>query len=492
MLARALILLAASVPAVAAPGAAGAGDLEDSLRRVAEVYRLLEERSARPFDPEEAFYKGALPRMVGSLDPFSAFLDPDQFESLQEMQRSTEKGFGSVLSVNHGRVVVLQTLPDSPSARSGMSSGDEIIVINGYPLANLSIDQLVSLLSQTRRRKAELMVKRPNFARLIPLMLSPAEVADPSVQRRFLLEPGIAFIKVANFESGTADELHAAIEELGGAELEGLVLDFRGNPGGVVESAVRSAAMFLEPRERILWIEARDGPREEVRVPEESEPYRFPLTVLIDDRSASAAELVVGALQDHDRARVIGSRSFGKGLVQSVFPLTESSGLALTTARYLSPSGRPIQRALERCEEYQLASCDDGEVQTYPTDSGREIPGGGGVEPDRTVYPRPYSQFEAYLLGVDAILQFAQEYVRKGPAVTPAFEVEPALLDELQLFLSERQVRPTLSEWTSSVALIRTRLKQEIFNLTLGVAAGDEVELRADAQVLAALRELGR
>ena len=486
-----LVIFWAPIAASAADARPEPSDLEQSLRRVADVYRLLEKHSYKSFDPEAAFYGGALPGMVGSLDPFSAFLDPDQFESLQEMQRSTEKGFGSVLSVNHGRVVVLQTLPDSPSARSGMAPGDEIVVVNGYALANLSIDQLIALLSQTRQHEAELLVKRPNSTRLLPLKLTPAEMADPSVQGQFFIEPGVAYMKVANFESGTDAELRDSIEQLGGADLEGLVLDFHGNPGGVVEAAVRTAAMFLEPRDRILWIQGREGPREEVRVPQGVEPYRFPLAVLIDDRTASAAELVVGALQDHDRARVIGSRSFGKGLVQSVFPLAESSGLALTTARYLSPSGRPIQRELDECHEYQLASCDEGPAETYKTDEGREIPGGGGIAPDQTVYPRAYSSFEGFLMGVDAFLKFAQEYVNQHHDIDEDFEVSSALLDEFQLYLSERKVRPTLAEWTSSVEFIRARLQQEILSLGVSVESGDRVERRHDPQVLAALRSLG-
>jgi len=472
-------------------GAKKDDDLEDSVRRLTEVVSLLESRSADPVNLEDALYRGALPSLVRTLDPFSAFLDPSQFESLKEMQRSTEKGFGSILSVNNGRVVVLQTLPDSPSARSGMSPGDEIVIVNGYPTANLSIDQLVTLLTQTRQGPAELAVKRPNFSKLISLTLTPAELEDPSVQGAFFLKPGVAYVKVANFEAQTDADLREQIEKMGGDQLKGLVLDFRDNPGGVVEAAVRMAAMFLGEKDRILWIQGRDGPQEEVRVPKGAEGYEFPLAVLTDGRTASAAELVAGAWQDNDRARIIGSRSFGKGLVQSVFPLSENTGLALTTARYLSPSGRPIQRPLSDCAELQLVDCEEEEPGTYKTVSGRKIPGGGGVEPDRIVFPRNYPGFERFLLSADAFLVFAQAYLREHPEVDRAFEVDSALLDEFQLFLSERGVRPTLSQWTSSVDFIRVKLHQEILTLAVGVAAGDEVERRADPQVLAALHELG-
>jgi carboxyl-terminal processing protease len=464
-------------------------DLDAAIRRLTEVLGVVQERSAGPVDVKAALYQGAIPEMVRRLDPHSAFLDPQQFESLKEMQRSTEKGFGSVLSVNDGRIVVLQTLPDTPSSRAGLAPGDEIVGVNGYQVAALTIDQLAALLSQSRQRKTELIVHRTNYARLFSIDLTPEELSDPSVRHRFFLRDKVGYVKVANFEADTHAELREAIDELGGENLEGLVLDFRKNPGGVIEAAVRLAAMFLESDQRILWIQGREGPQEEVRTPSGNEPYRFPLAILVDDETASASELVAGALQDHDRATIVGRRSFGKGLVQSVFELSEEAGLALTTALYLSPSGRPIQRALADCADFQFATCqNDAPVKTYATDSGREIPGGGGIEPDETVGVRQYSPFEIWLKSSNAFLSFARDYVgsRKQP-IEASFEVTPALLDEFQLYLSQNGTNVTLAEWTSAVELIREGLQQEIFNLTLGVDKGDEVELRNDPQVLAAL-----
>ncbi|MCB1018748.1 MAG: PDZ domain-containing protein [Acidobacteria bacterium] len=469
-------------------------DLERSVRQLAELLSVVEERAADPVDTAGALYKGAIPAMVRRLDPHSAFLDPQQFESLKEMQRSTEKGFGSVVSLNHGRVIVLQTLPESPSMRAGLAPGDEIVAINGYQIAALNIDQLVALLSQSRQQRAELMVLRPNFSRLLPMTLTPEELADPSVSLQFVLSEDVGYIKVANFETDTHVELREAIEKLGGHKLKGLVLDFRRNPGGVIEAAVRMAAMFLESGQRILWIRGREGPQEEVRVPPGNEPYRFPVAILVNDETASASELVAGALQDHDRATIVGQRSFGKGLVQSVFELSEETGLALTTALYLSPSGRPIQRPLNDCADYQLTACpDDGPVREYPTDSGRMIPGGGGLQPDEAALPRQYSAFEYWLGSSSAILSYARNYVssRKQP-IEPSFEVTPAMLDDFQLYLSQHGTSVPLSEWTSAVDFIRYNLRQEIFNLTLGVEFGDEVELRNDPQVKAALEAVLR
>ena len=472
--------------------AVGNDELEPHLQRFLDVYSVVEEQFATPVDSGEAFYQGVLPSMLQTLDPHSAFLDPDQYERLQEMRTSTEKGFGSVLSLLPGRVIVLQTLPGSPSARAGLSPGDEFVVVNRYPLVRLRIDQLVSLLGQSRQDKVELMVKRPGFARLIPLELVPEEMADPSVRRSFLIEPDLAYIKLANFEENTAEELHQAIERLGGNELRGLVLDLRGNPGGIIESAVKAAAFFLSPGENILWIRAKDGPKEEVKVPIGYESYRFRVCVLIDDKTASAAELMAGALQDHDRSWVIGAPSFGKGLVQSVFPLSERAAVALTTAKYLTPSGRSIQRPVADCELYALAVCGNApdSDREFKTASGRVVLSGGGIVPDEVVFPRGYTRFETVMEQTNSFFDFAQHYVGKNEKVRRNFEVSPQLLDQYQLFLSERRIRPGISEWASTLVFIRSRLKQELFNLSLGVEQGDQVEARRDSIVRAAVRHL--
>ena len=454
--------------------------LEQQLTRLLEVFRLLDENLADSFDPAAAIYGGALPAMLQTLDPHSAFLDPFQFESLQEMQRSTEKGFGSVVNLLPGRVIVLQTLPDSPSARAGIAPGDEILVLNGQPLAYMPIEQLVAVLGNARQGRAELMVKRPHFTKLIEMSLIPAEMADPSVSRHFLIEPGLAYVKVLNFEAETAKELSEALEAMGGEELEGLVLDLRGNPGGIVESAVQVAAFFLEPGDRLLWVDGRGGPKEELRVPPGLKPYRFPIRVMIDERTASAAEIVAGALQDHQRARVLGLRSFGKGLVQSVFELSGGTALALTTAFYQTPEGRTIQRSLGACGEFQLAACDE-----EPAPEQR-----GGIEPDLITGPRPLSAFEQAMLASNSFLEFVRDYVANRSGFDETFEADNSMLDDFQAFLSERHIRPSIAEWSSTLQFIRSMLKQEVLNLTIGVAAGDEVEIRRDPAIQTAIREL--
>ena len=472
--------------ALATLGAASSGTeepvlLERETRRFLEVFALLDQRLAEPFDPAGAIYQGALPAMLRTLDPHSTFLDPQQFESLREMQRSTEKGFGSVVNLLPGRVIVLQTLPGSPSARAGIAPGDEILILNGQPLAHLPVEQLVAVLATARQDRARLMVKRPNFPKLLEMTLIPAEMADPSVSRHFILEPGLGYAKILNFESETARELSEALEGMGGADLGGLVLDLRGNPGGIVEAAVQVASFFLDPGDRILWIRGRTGPKEELRGPPGLGRYRFPVRVLIDERTASAAELVAGALQDQDRARVLGRRSFGKGLVQSVFELSGRTALALTTAFYQTPHEHTIQRWLGNCGEFQLAPC----AETGPLDTLR-----GGIVPDRIVEPPRWSNLEQVLLASNSFLEFARDYVGEHAGIDASFEPDNSMLNDFQFYLSQRHIRPSIAEWSATLEFIRSMLRQEVLTLAVGVAAGDEVEIRRDQTVAAALREL--
>lgn len=462
-------------------------ELEAHLKRFIEVYALVEQHAAEPVVPDRAIYEGALPGLLRQLDPHSVFFNADHFEQLKEMEKSTHKGFGSVVSVLPGRVIILQTLPATPSERAGLLPGDEIMAINRIPLARLDMEQLVGLLSESRQQPASLDVRRQNTPRLLQFTLTPEDVRSASVDRAFLLRPGAGYVRVTSFESETGAQLKAAIEKLGGAALKALVLDLRGNPGGLMPAALETAAMFLKPRQRIVTVRGRSKVAEDIDVPPSApEPYAFPLAVLIDAKSASASEIVSGAMQDHDRAVIIGEQSFGKGLVQSVYPLTGSNGLALTTAFYYSPSGRNIQRPLSGG---QLHPSVETKPQVFRSDSGRALVGGWGIVPDRIVLPEASSRLRIVLDASGSFTSFATELARRQPVRT-GFDVTPAVLDEFQGYLSQRNILPGVAEWSRDRDWIRSRLKQEIFNQTLGVDKGDEVEAERDPQIRRALEEL--
>jgi len=463
--------------------------LDRELKRLVDAYAIAEAYSAEPIAPEQAFYQGAIPGLLRRLDPHSVFLDPGQFQQLKQMQNSTTKGFGSVVSILPGRVIVLQTLPGTPSARSGISPGDEILAVNNIRLDRLTLDQLVGLLGESRQNPARLDVRRSGNVRLLQFTLTPEEMQAPSVDRAFLLKPGIAYVRVGSFEEKTGAQLKEAIEAQGGTNLKGLVLDLRNNPGGLVGAALDTTSLFLKPAETVLTIKGRNVKETVEKVPAGATPYAFPVTILLNAKSASASEIVAGALQDHDRATILGEPSYGKGLVQSVFPLSNSTGIALTTALYYTPSGRSIQKALkDRGEEFALTgtTAHPNTRSDFKSDKGRALEGGGGIIPDVLVQPDPVSRLHAALEGSGAFPQFSTEFLKSQKA-TEAFEVTPQLLDTFQAWLSDRQIQPGINEWSRERAFIENRLKTEIFNQSLGVAKGDEVELQRDPVVRKAL-----
>ncbi|MGC9948000.1 MAG: S41 family peptidase [Bryobacteraceae bacterium] len=461
--------------------------LESSVKSVTEAYAIVEDNAADPVSSEQAFFQGAIPGMLRRLDPHSVFFDPGQFEQLKKLQTSTEKGFGSVVSVLPGRVIVLQTLPGTPSAKSGIAPGDEILAVNGYQLSRLDMDRLIALLTQSRQQQAQLVVRRPGNARFLNFVLTPEEMQEPSVERAFLLKPGIGYLRVSSFDEKTGRLIRDAIEKLGGRDLKGLVLDLRKNPGGLVTSALETAALFLKPGARIVTVRGRNVEEKSEDVPAGASPYEFPLAVLVNEKTASASEIVTGALQDHDRAVVVGEASYGKGLVQSVYPLSSGTGLALTTALYYTPSGRSIQKPLDS-RQFALAAATahpNGQAQ-FHTDAGRKVTGGGGIVPDYVVTPPVPTRLRAVLDASGSFTTFATGYVGNHK-ITEDFEVTPALLDEFQVFLSQRNIQPGVNEWSVEREFIANRLKTEIFNLTLGVEKGDEVDAQRDTQILKAL-----
>jgi len=468
-----------------------ADDLDSQMKSVIGAYAIVQQNAADAVTSERAFYQGASPGLLRRLDPHSVFFDPEQFEQLKKMESATQKGFGSVVSLLPGRVIVLQTLPSTPSAKAGLAPGDEILVINGYVINRLDLDQLTELLTESRQQQAQLEVRRPGSAGMLHFVLTPEELQSPSVERAFFVAAGIGYIRVTSFDEKTSGQVKDAIEKLGGDRLAGLILDLRNNPGGLLTAALETCSLFLQPGSKIVTVRGRNVPETSEVVPSIATPYGFKLAILVNERTASAAEIVAGAVEDHDRATIIGQASFGKGLVQSVFPLSEGTGLALTTALYYTPSGRSIQKPLDAAQfELAATTAHPNTRKEFRTDKGRLVTGGGGIQPDFVVYPPAANRLRAVLDASGSFTNFATEYLRNHK-ITEDFEVTPQVMDEFRVFLSERDIQPGISEWSVEREFVLNRLKTEIFNQAFGVEKGDEVEAQRDPVILKALEVLG-
>jgi len=468
-----------------------ARDLVPLVRQFVEVMSVVEAQAAEAPNADKMIYEGAIPAMLRKLDPHTQFFDPGQFQQLRQMQDSEQKGFGSVVSVLPGRVLFLETLPGTPSNKAGIQPGDELVAVNNIAIQQLEPEQIIELLTEARQQRITAYIRRQGFSRVFSFTLTPELVDAPSVDRAFLLKPGYGYIRVASWDLQTARQLHDAIEKLNPATLQGLVLDLRGNPGGIVKAALDAAAMFLEPGQRIMTARGRSSEVDSADVPRNAKPYHFKLAVLVNEKTASASEILSGALQDHDRAVIVGVPSYGKGLVQSVMPLSNDTGLALTTAFYYTPSGRTIQHPLRDSTLTEtFAAKPASQLPTYKTDKGRTVTGGGGIQPDLVIYPEAQTRLQNVLDGSGSFTSFATQYVTAHTPVPDDFQLTPEVLDEFKVYLSGRQIQPTMAEWSGDRVWISGKLTEAIVTLAHGVAKGDEVQARMDVEIQAALKAM--
>jgi carboxyl-terminal processing protease len=492
------ILAAQSAPTAdkVAGGPDPAIELAPELKRFLDVFSLVQARGADQPSADKMLYEGAIPAMLRRLDPHTQFFEPSQFEQLKQMEASEQKGFGSIVSVLPGQVIFLQIFPGTPTSKAGIQPGDELVAVNNIAIASLEPQQIIELLSQARQNKIVVFIRRQGSDRPLQFALTPELQDAATVDRVFRLEARIGYIRVTSWDMQTAKQLHDAIEKLNANPLDGMVIDLRDNPGGVVKAALDAASMFLQPGQRILTAKGRTGVVESADVPVKAVPYKFGLAVLLNAKTASASEIFSGALQDHDRAAIIGEPSYGKGLVQSVLPLSDGAGLAITTAFYYTPSGRSIQRPLRNStlSDTFSPSVDVTKAPSYKTDAGRTVLGGGGIRPDLEVAPAVRTRLETVLDASGAVTAFAVQYLAQHASasapLSDSFEVTPAIMDDFKVFLSMRRIQPSVGEWATERPWVETRLLEEILTLARGVAAGDQIAARVDTQIQAALKAL--
>jgi carboxyl-terminal processing protease len=364
----------------------------------------------------EAVGKSSIQGMLQQLDPHSAFFTRSEFDDLQSEQRSRFYGIGVIIARRGGRVCVLSVVPGTPAHRAGIRYGDAIIGIDGQNAENWSSEQVIRRVRGERGEPVEITVERVGAPRPITFRIVRDEVKLPSVRAAFMLSGDIGYIALTGgFSSKTEEELTEAMGRLKREGMQQLILDLRGNPGGLLEQAVKVAELFLPPGLKIVEVRGRDSEVKTYNASENNSPEGMPLVVLINRNTASASEVVAGALQDHERALIVGQSSFGKGLVQKVFSLWGGTGLTLTTARYYTPSGRLIQRDYSKVSFYDYYMNRAGERdgadrgQAFHTDLGRTVYGGGGIAPDVEVRSLDFNQIRIRL--IDAIFDFVRHLV---------------------------------------------------------------------------------
>jgi carboxyl-terminal processing protease len=309
----------------------------------------------------------------------------------------------------------------------------------------------------------------------------------------FLLKPGIGYIRLSGFNETTDREIAESLRQLNASSLDGLILDMRGNPGGLLNEAVAVGDMFLDKNQLIVSHHGRTSPERRYTAIRGNQGVTVPLVILVNNNSASATEIVAGAVQDHDRGLVVGETTFGKGLVQTVTPLSENTGLALTTARYYTPSGRLIQRDYKSVSLYEYhyeRKVPDHPTEVKLTDSGRQVTGGGGISPDISVPAPKLTKFEQLLYRNDVFYPaetgvggFTRYYLGTKPAISKNFEADDNVMRAFRGYLSKHSVRYTEPEMAETGDWIKRKIKQEVFMSSFGQQEGFKVLLESDPQV---------
>jgi carboxyl-terminal processing protease len=508
--------------AAATPDASEKISLNEFMANFTEALDTIQNNYAENVGPDKLVYS-AIKGMLRALDPHSNFLDPKEFASLREDQHSRYYGLGirvRPLLRDRGRVVIVEPPAiNTPAERQGLRAGDVITRIEGEPIDDWTSDEVVNHLRGPLGTKVNITIERPGIREPLLFAVEREEIPLITVPYGFELRPGIGYIKIDRFSESTSDEFEKKIEEMKLDKMSGLILDLRDNPGGLLNQAIDISDFFLPKGETIVSTKGRAQGSDKTYPAPNGEKIKLPLVVLINQHSASASEIVAGALQDHDRALILGETSFGKGLVQSVYTLDNDTGMALTTAKYYTPSGRLIQRDYsasafeyyytnENSDTASVANTAGREIKE--TDSGRTVLGGGGITPDIEVPVRELKRFEGILASKDVFFQYARRLTSGSVAAAkdfneklnqmeksysqgllkgnlPDLELSDAILEDFKEFLRTDNIAFEDEDIVQNKDFIKRRIKQEIYTSSFGLQEGYKIAIQADQQVLKAL-----
>ena len=465
--------------------------LDQDVASFTKVLALVEQNFAEPVSADKAIYKGAIPGMLRTLDPHSNFFDPKEYQALREDQRGRYSGVGMQVTSRNGKTVVQAPFPGYPAYKAGLRPGDIIVMVNDKPTDGMNTTEIADLLKGQRGTKVKIVVSREGSADNLTFTVTRDDISRKSVEDAFWVKPGIAYVKILSFAETTGKELDENLKRLGENNIKGLVLDLRNNPGGLLNQGVDVADHFLEKGALIVSHHGRSSPEKSYVARNGNHGHEYPIVVLVDGYSASAAEIVAGALQDHDRAWIMGTRTFGKGLVQTVYPLTENTGLALTTAHFYTPSGRLIQRDYTNKSfyDYYFHKGDDTKnpLDVKMTDGGRTVYGGGGITPDEK-YEAPKMDRLELELGRAGLFNFTRWYFGSHSTSLPkGWMPDTAFLEEFHDYLLKHGTSFTESEFMQDRDWITRYLAREMYITAFNIDESDRVFAQTDPEVAKAV-----
>jgi len=476
-------------------------EARDSLRLYTELVNVAHERYGVEVSYKDLVYS-SVNGMLRTLDPHTAFLSPEAYDGMREKQQTSFYGLGILVGVRNGQLTVISPFDGTPASRMGIQAGDVISTIEGEATETMTLDEAVGRLKGPKGTQVKITIVRRGLPEPLPMSVTRAEIPQTTVRQSYMLNPSTGYLMITEFSRGTGGEVADAIQKLKKLGMKQLVVDVRNNGGGLLDQAIEVADQFLPEESTIVQTKGRT--RDSFQSYKASGKYPaldVPVVVLVNEGTASASEILAGALQDHDRALVVGTPSWGKGLVQTVYNLSYGAGLALTTAKYYTPSGRLIQRDYTSYFDYythadagspEITGKTVNEDEIFHTDLGRKVYGGGGITPDVLVKESEMTPFEQFLLSRNAFLNFAIDYSTRNK-VAADWKPDPAkLAAELrewlvkEKFASAEEIDKGLAEQgTRDFSVLQVRA--ELMNSVAGQEGRHRTLTEGDVQLQSAL-----
>lgn len=480
-------------------------DIDRDMKSVADVFALVEKNFADPVSSEKAFYGdngrgGAIPGMLHTLDPHSNFVDPAEYREMQRRQHAQYYGVGMEISMDGPKVVVMRPFVNSPAWNAGMRRGDWISAVDGKDTKGMDSAAVADMLRGEKGTQVKVSVTREGSTEPFTATITRGSI-DTGVVDAFWVKPGYAFLHVTSFEAqNVSRDTEEFMRKMGEQNVQGLILDLRGNLGGLVTEAVALAGRFLRTGQVVVSHRGRAEQEQVFRAKGNSAAQKYPMVVLVNGGSASASEIVSGALQDHDRAWIMGETTFGKGLVQAQFPLSEGAALLLTIAHYYTPSGRLIQRDYSHQSFWEYYAhrnetpVDQQDVKS--TDSGRKVFGGGGITPDEKYATVKLNLFQRRMgpeQGPNWFYRFANSYFKTDkPALPVGWQPDEPTIDRFKQFLHAQSpaIPFTDEEFATNRDWVKGRIRYEFYFRAFDKSAADRAEWQDDPEIKKAIESM--
>jgi carboxyl-terminal processing protease len=483
---------------------AAARDNERLFEQVVELVAQYYVDSLEAGDLFEMALEGMLDRLN---DPYTSFLRPEAYEELNLSTTGNYGGVGIRIEERDSWITIVGPLADTPGERAGLMSGDQIVEIEGMSTKGWTTQQAANVMRGDPGTDVDLTIVRAGLSEPLYYTITRAQIHVNYVEGQMLVAPGIGYLNLTSVSQDAPRELRTAIDELRTQGATSLILDLRNNPGGILEQGVAIADLFLDPGEEVVETRGRAPGASQSYTARRAEYWPdMPMVVLVGPRTASAAEIIAGALQDHDRALVLGNRTFGKGTAYALIRLSETEAVTVTTSRWYTPAGRSIdlKRFRRRPQQtmalapQQQADSADADTTVYHSDSGRVLPGGGGIRPDLEVYDTLTNaeQEFARALGTDApkyrdvLARYALDLKGAEAVTSEDFQVSSAMLREFVRRLRARDVTMPDSIWSGAAQLVGQQLGYEISRYVFGRPAELRRRVSEDKQIREALRML--